>query len=59
MFSPVLQTSGKGENMDKILEVKSLRKIYKNGRSINDISFDIYKGEIVGLLGPTVRAKPP
>jgi len=57
MFSPVLQTSGKGENMDKILEVKSLRKIYKNGRGINDISFDIYKGEIVGLLGPNGSGK--
>lgn len=43
--------------MEKILEVKSLKKIYKNGRGITDVSFDIYKGEIMGLLGPNGSGK--
>jgi ABC-2 type transport system ATP-binding protein len=35
--------------MEKILEVQGLKKIYKNGRGIKDISFDIKSGEVVGL----------
>jgi len=52
-----MQTVGKDENMEKVLEVKSLKKIYKNGRGISDISFYIYKGEIMGLLGPNGSGK--
>lgn len=43
--------------MEKILEVKNLKKIYKNGRGITDISFDIKQGEIIGLLGPNGSGK--
>lgn len=43
--------------MEKILEVLDLKKIYKNGRGIKDISFDIKRGEVVGLLGPNGSGK--
>ncbi|MCX7748357.1 MAG: ABC transporter ATP-binding protein [Clostridia bacterium] len=43
--------------MEKVLEVKGLTKIFKNGRGIKDLSFDIYKGEIFGLLGPNGAGK--
>ena len=38
--------------MDKVLEVKGITKLYKNNRGVKDISFDIYKGDIYGFLGP-------
>lgn len=38
--------------MKKIIEVKNLTKEYKQLKAIDDLSFDVYEGEIVGLLGP-------
>jgi len=43
--------------MEKILEVKNLTKIYRNGRGVKDISFDIFKGDIFGFLGPNGAGK--
>jgi ABC-2 type transport system ATP-binding protein len=43
--------------MEKILEVKNLTKIYKNGRGIKDISFTINRGDIYGFLGPNGAGK--
>lgn len=43
--------------MEKVLEVKDLKKLYKNGRGITDINFDINQGEIIGLLGPNGSGK--
>jgi len=43
--------------MENVLEVKNLKKIYRNGRGITDISFDINQGEIFGLLGPNGSGK--
>ncbi len=43
--------------MEKILEVQDLRKVYKNGRGIKDINFNMAQGEIVGLLGPNGSGK--
>lgn len=43
--------------MEKILEVKDLTKLYKNGRGIKEISFDIIKGDIFGFLGPNGAGK--
>lgn len=40
-----------------ILEVKSLTKLYKNGRGVRNISFHMEKGDIVGLLGPNGSGK--
>jgi ABC-type multidrug transport system, ATPase component len=43
--------------MENILEVKGLTKLYKNGRGIKDISFEVSKGEIFGFLGPNGAGK--
>ena len=43
--------------MEKVIEIKSLSKVYKNGRGITDINLDINKGDIFGFLGPNGAGK--
>jgi ABC-2 type transport system ATP-binding protein len=43
--------------MGKVLEVKNLTKLYKNGRGVKDINFDVYKGDVFGFLGPNGAGK--
>lgn len=40
-----------------ILEVKNLTKKFKDFTAVNDISFSIKKGEVLGLLGPNGAGK--
>lgn len=42
---------------DKLIEVKQLSKSYGKLLVLDDLSFDIYKGEIFGLLGPNGAGK--
>ena len=38
--------------MNNIIEVKNLSKEYKELKAINDLSFEVHEGEILGLLRP-------
>ena len=43
--------------MENIIEVNNLTKSYKNNKAIDDLSFVVKKGEILGLLGPNGSGK--
>ncbi|MEG0366645.1 MAG: ABC transporter ATP-binding protein [Coprobacillus sp.] len=43
--------------MEKILEVKNLEKSFNKNKAVNDLSFYVNKGEILGLLGPNGAGK--
>ena len=43
--------------MDKVIEIKNLTKVFKNGRGITDINLDIHRSEIFGFLGPNGAGK--
>jgi ABC-2 type transport system ATP-binding protein len=42
---------------DSIIEVQNLTKMFKKFTAVDDISFDVKKGEIFGLLGPNGAGK--
>lgn len=43
--------------MNTVVSVQNLVKKYKNNYAVNDLSFDVKKGEILGLLGPNGSGK--
>lgn len=43
--------------MGSLLEVEAVTKLYTNGRGIRDISFDLAKGDVFGLIGPNGSGK--
>ena len=43
--------------MDTVVSVQNLVKKYKNNYAVNVLSFDVKKGEILGLLGPNGSGK--
>ena len=43
--------------MDNILEIKHLKKYYKNIRGVEDVSLKLNKGDIYGFIGPNGAGK--
>lgn len=43
--------------MENIIEVKKLTKKYKNLKAVDNLTFNVKKGEILGLLGPNGSGK--
>lgn len=45
------------ERMECMIEVKNLTKSYGKGKALDDVSFTVNKGEILGFLGPNGAGK--
>ncbi|MEJ2616150.1 MAG: ATP-binding cassette domain-containing protein, partial [Ignavibacteriaceae bacterium] len=43
--------------MEKVIEIENLKKSYGDINAVKGISFDIYKGEMFGLVGPDGAGK--
>lgn len=47
----------RGRSMEPILEIKNLSKAFGGIKAVNDVSFCLQQGEILGLIGPNGSGK--
>ena len=43
--------------MEHVLEIRNLKKLYKNGRGVEEVNLTVDRGDVVGLLGPNGSGK--
>ena len=43
--------------MNKIIELKEIRKNYQNLEVLKSINIDVYEGEIISIIGPSGSGK--
>lgn len=44
-------------NQEKIIEIENLSKQFKDLRAVNDLSLNVFKGDVFGFLGPNGAGK--
>jgi ABC-2 type transport system ATP-binding protein len=42
-----------------MIKVNSLSKMFGTKKAVQNVSFSVERGEVLGFLGPTGRASPP
>lgn len=45
-------------NFEKAVVVDKVRKTFGDFVALHEVSFDVGRGEVLGLLGPNGRARP-
>ncbi|MBX3619784.1 MAG: branched-chain amino acid ABC transporter ATP-binding protein/permease [Rhizobacter sp.] len=55
--APALAERARPPQGERVLEVKAVRKQFGGLVAVNDVSFDVHAGEIMGLIGPNGAGK--